>query len=76
MSDHASDRAPPPTPEIEALAEYIEERPLLKYVLETHYIGAQHPTVLVFDDAASVYEAVERRHRCHAGLSHTIIRPA
>lgn len=45
-----------------------------RYVLETHYAGAQHPTVLHFGSAGEAIDAAAHRHRCHTGVTHTIVR--
>lgn len=54
----------------------VGQQPELKcrYELKTHYIGGVAPTVLHFDTADEVYEAAAHRHKCHTGVSHTIIR--
>lgn len=46
-----------------------------RFELETHYTTAAHPTRSTFDTADEALEQAGARLRCHAGVSHTVVRP-
>lgn len=48
---------------------------MTRYALETHYLGAQAPTVLCFDTEAEA-EAMAAKHiSTHTGVAAVVIRP-
>lgn len=47
---------------------------MTRFALETHYLGAQEPHVLHYDDPADVVEAAAHRRRVHTGVACTVVR--
>jgi hypothetical protein len=47
-----------------------------RYALETYYIGARAPHVVVYDSCTEALDAAAHVHKTHTGVTHTIARPA